>query len=71
MRSTDLGEEGELLLGRRSFAIPESRRILAGEAMVGELRPQRVALISFPNPDMKTIGFITKVIKDIGIKPQF
>ena len=25
---------------------------------------QRVALISFPNADMKTIGFITKVIKD-------
>ena len=25
---------------------------------------QRVALISFPHPDMKTIGFITKVIKD-------
>jgi len=27
---------------------------------------QRVALISFPNADMKTIGFITKVIKDAG-----
>jgi uncharacterized membrane protein len=25
---------------------------------------QRVALISFPSADMKTIGFITKVIKD-------
>src|SRR6186997_2618949 len=37
MRSTDLGEERELLLRRRAFAIPESRRILTGEAMVGEL----------------------------------
>ena len=43
--STDLGEEGELLLLRRAFAVSEARRIFAGEAMVGELGMGGVAAL--------------------------
>ena len=27
---------------------------------------QRVVLIDFPNPDMKTLGFVTKVVREVG-----
>ena len=43
--STDFGEEGELLLLRRPFAVPQPCRILAGEAMVGELGMGVVAAV--------------------------